>query len=145
MRLVLDTNIVIAALLWTGPPHQLFGLVTEGRADCFSSADLIAELARALQYPRLATRLSARLLTPEALVERYARLAKVVVPAEITATVAADRDDDRVLACALAAQADLVVSGDPDLLDLKSFHNIPIVNAAEALARLGVSGAGRSE
>ena len=136
MRLVLDTNIVITALLWTGAPHQLLSLITEGRASCFSSAELIGELARALQYPKFAQRISERRLTPEALVERYARLARLVVPAEISPTVLADPDDDHVLACALAAQADLIVSGDPDLLDLKSFHRIPVIVAAEALKRI---------
>jgi len=47
-----------------------------------------------------------------------------------------DPDDDAVLACALAARADLIVSGDEDLRVLAIFKNIPIVAAAEALARL---------
>lgn len=136
MRLVLDTNIVITALLWMGAPHQLFGLITEGRASCFSSEELIGELARALQYRKFERRISERRLTAKALVERYTRLANLVVPAEISPSVLADPDDDRVLACALAAQAGLIVSGDPDLLNLKLFHRIPIVNAAEALKRI---------
>ena len=83
MRLVLDTNIVIAALLWKGAPHELLSLITEGRARCFSSAELIGELARALQYPKFAQRLSKEHLDPQALVERYTRLAKLAVsPAE---------------------------------------------------------------
>jgi len=41
-----------------------------------------------------------------------------------------------VLACAVAAQADLIVSGDPDLLNLKSYQHIPIVSPVEALKRL---------
>jgi predicted nucleic acid-binding protein len=48
--------------------------------------------------------------------------------------VAGDPDDDQVLACALAAQADLVVSGDNRLRNLKSFQRIPIVSAAQAPA-----------
>jgi predicted nucleic acid-binding protein len=47
-----------------------------------------------------------------------------------------DPDDDHVLACALAAQADLIVSGDAHLLNLKNYQSIPIVAAAEALTRL---------
>lgn len=45
-------------------------------------------------------------------------------------------DDDHVLACALAAKADLIVSGDAHLLNLKTYQGVPIVSAAEALARL---------
>lgn len=136
MRLVLDTNIIIAALLWKGTPHQLLSLITEGRASCFSSAALLGELARSLQYPKFAQRIGERRLTPQALVERYTRLARLVVPADIDPTVAGDPDDDHVLACALAAQADLIVSGDSHLLNLKAYQGIPIVTAAEALSRL---------
>ena len=50
--------------------------------------------------------------------------------------VAPDPDDDTVLACALAAQADLIVSGDAHLLNLKTYHRIPIIAAAAALTRL---------
>ena len=63
-------------------------------------------------------------------------LANLVASATIQRTVLADPDDDQVLACALAAGADLIVSGDTDPLNLKSFHRIPIVAAAEALARV---------
>jgi len=136
VRLVLDTNIVIVALLWRGAPHELLGLITEGHARCFSSAELVGELARALQYPKFTQRLSEEHLDPEALVERYSRLAKQVVPANISPTVLADPDDDRVLACALAAQADLIVSGDSHLLNLKAYQRVPIVGAAEALKRI---------
>ena len=83
MRLVLDTNIVIAALLWKGAPHQMLSFIAEGRARCFSSAGLIGELARSLQYPKFAQRLSEQHLSLQALVERYARLANLVVPADI--------------------------------------------------------------
>jgi predicted nucleic acid-binding protein len=50
--------------------------------------------------------------------------------------VADDSDDDEVLACALAAQADLIISGDRHLLTLKGYQSIPIVSAAEALRLL---------
>lgn len=54
----------------------------------------------------------------------------------IPPTVVADPDDDAVLACALAAQAEAIVSGDSDLLSLKSFQGIPILTAAELLGRV---------
>jgi len=59
-----------------------------------------------------------------------------VCPASIAPVVLADPDDDHVLACALAAKADLIVSGDSDLLKLKTYRGIAIVGAAEALTRL---------
>jgi predicted nucleic acid-binding protein len=50
--------------------------------------------------------------------------------------VLADPDDDAVIACAVAAQADVIVSGDKHLLDLQQYQNIPILTAAELVQRL---------
>jgi len=55
--------------------------------------------------------------------------------------VCRDPDDDEVLALAIAAQVDLIISGDDDLLVLQAFEGIPIVNPAQALLRLGAEGA----
>ena len=49
-----------------------------------------------------------------------------------------DPDDLPVLACAVAAGVDAIITGDKDLLSLKSFEGIPIIDAAEALKRLGL-------
>ncbi|MEX2240172.1 MAG: putative toxin-antitoxin system toxin component, PIN family [Burkholderiales bacterium] len=136
MRLVLDTNVVIAALLWKGPPHEVLGSVVEGHARCYSSQALTDELARALQYAKFRQRLSEEGVSPQDLVDRYMRLAKLVVAADIGSTVTGDPDDDHVLACALAARADMIVSGDVRLLNLKAYQGMPIVSPAEALARL---------
>ncbi len=67
----------------------------------------------------------------------YAALVTIVAPATITATVIRDPADDHVLAAALGAQADLIVSGDAHLLDLARFQNIEIVTAATAVERIG--------
>ncbi|MHB1199755.1 MAG: putative toxin-antitoxin system toxin component, PIN family [Polaromonas sp.] len=54
----------------------------------------------------------------------------------MTQPICRDPDDDAVLACAKVAQANLIVSGDQDLLVLQAFEGIPIVTAAQALERL---------
>ena len=61
------------------------------------------------------------------------QLAEVIVPPPLPQPVCRDPDDDHVLACALAAQSDLIVSGDADLLNLREYQSIRIVAAAEAL------------
>ena len=136
MRLVVDTNVVIAGMLWDGRPRRLLETAVEGTIRLATSATMIEELARALAYPKLARRLSERGVSARAVVARYALIADLFAPASIPATVPSDPDDDHVLACALGAGADLIVSGDADLLNLKSFQGIPIVTAAESLRRL---------
>ena len=137
MRLVLDTNTIVSGLLWKGPPHAVLMAARE-RNDIllYSSPRLLAELANVLARKKLSTAVVASRRSPEVLLQRYLQVARVVVPAVIAPVIRTDPDDDHVLACALAAKADLIVSGDSHLLNLKTYQGIPIVNAAEALARL---------
>ena len=135
MRVVADTNTVVSGLLWTGAPRALLDAARAGRISLYTSAALLAELIDVLPRTQFAKRLSASKMSVERLVRRYARLAQRVVAADI-GRVASDPDDDAVLACALAAGADLIISGDKRLRNLKTYHGIPIVNAAEALTRL---------
>lgn len=67
----------------------------------------------------------------------YAELATVVEPAQIAPTITADAEDDQVLACALSAQADVIVSGDKHLHSLGgSYQGIRIVRPAEAVTMM---------
>jgi len=133
VRLVLDTNVVVAGLLYKGPPNRLLDTVIGGQVQGYSSEILIIELRRVLQYSKFAPRLAALGVRTEALVERYVHLVEMVDPPPISGVVAADPDDDHVIACAVAAKATLIVSGDQDLLDLKGFRDISIVNPVEAM------------
>jgi putative PIN family toxin of toxin-antitoxin system len=65
------------------------------------------------------------------------RLAEIVDPPPLTVPVSRDPDDDAVLALAGAAQADLIVSGDGDLLVLGAYAGIRIVSPGQALAITG--------
>lgn len=134
MRVVLDTNTVVSGLLWGGPPRHLIDAGRTSQIDLHTSTVLLAELAEVIAREKFAMRIRAAGLSPAALVADYARLARIVSPAQITPAVAGDPDDDQVLACAIAAQADLVVSGDNRVRNLKSFQRVPIVSAAQALA-----------
>jgi len=136
VRVVLDTNAVVSALLWGGIPDQLLTAATEGRIELYTSEPLLAELTEVLPRPKFAQRIQKAGRTVGQLVEQYRGLAEVVEPAAITSGTLADPDDDHVLACALAARVDLIVSGDAHLLNLKAYQRIPIVTVAEALTRL---------
>lgn len=135
MKLVSDTNVVVSGLLWLGHSGRLLEAAANGRLTLYTSPTLVEELRNTLQYARLASRVERSGLTPDELIGRYANIAIVVDPASVP-LVARDPDDDHVLACALAAQADLIVSGDKDLLVLNAYQDIPIVTAAEAMRRI---------
>ncbi|MFN7572112.1 MAG: putative toxin-antitoxin system toxin component, PIN family [Betaproteobacteria bacterium] len=138
MRLVIDTNVVVSAQVWGGAPRRLLELAADGVLSLFTSAPLLDELTRVLAYPKVLATLQARGFSLDDLVLGYAELANVVAPAAIEATIVADPTDDDVLAAAVAAQADPIVSGDKrHLLALGSFRGIPTGSVADALRRIG--------
>lgn len=97
---------------------------------------MLEELAAVLARPKFTQKLSAAQRTVAQLVEQYRGLVDVVDVDAIVPTVSQDRDDDQVLAAAVASGADLIVSGDVDLLSLGSYRGIGIVSATECLRRL---------
>jgi putative PIN family toxin of toxin-antitoxin system len=134
MRLVLDTNIVISGLLWNGPPRSLLDAAIGGTVDIYTSAVLAMELREALAYAKFAKRITANADSVDRCIGRFMAIANLTAAAMIEGTGSADPDDEHVIACALSAQADLIVSGDAHLLDLKSYRRIRIVTATAALA-----------
>jgi putative PIN family toxin of toxin-antitoxin system len=134
LKLVLDTNTVVSGLFWRNAPRLLMDAATEGRIELATSTVLIDELAEVIARAKFSRKLVEQNVTVRVLLNRYARLATRVTPASIRRTVLDDADDYHVLACPLAANADLIVSGDAHLLNLKRYHGMPILAAGEALA-----------
>jgi putative PIN family toxin of toxin-antitoxin system len=136
MRLVIDTNVVASGLLWDGTPARIIDAAQAGVIEIYTSRVLLTELTRILKREKFAKAVAASGLDIEGLVLGYAELASIVEPLPISPTIIADPDDDHVLACALAAQAELIVSGDKHLLDLEVFQNIEINTAAKSMERI---------
>ena len=140
MKLVVDTNILISGSLWGGPPARLVSGGLAGQFQMFLSLPMLLELRETLQRSRFAHRLVGKGETPETLAQRFRAACQEAAPARITPpTALRDPDDVQVLSCAVGAEADAIVTGDKDLLTLKAFEGIPIIDAAEALKRLGIS------
>jgi putative PIN family toxin of toxin-antitoxin system len=135
LRVVLDTNVVISGLLWLGSPRRVLDLARQNRIQLFTSLTLIAELDAVLRRSKFAQRLGAVGVSPATLIVGYASLAHVLQsPSPLPQRICRDPADDHVLACARAARAELIVSGDNDLLAIKRFLGIAISHAADALA-----------
>ncbi len=138
MRLVLDTNVAISGLLWHGTPGKLIDAAYAAIVTLHTSAPLLAELHDVICRDKFTRALAARGLSAAEIFEGYAALAVVGVPAVIQPTIMDDPEDDAVLACAVGAGADRIVSGDPHLLRLGRFRNVPIITPALAIEQLGI-------
>lgn len=134
MRLVLDTNVLVSAFLWRGAPNQLIERASEGEVQLFTSRALLDELSEVLKRRKFARAVSVTGLTATELLGFYRKLANRVTARQLARQISRDRDDDAVFACALAAKAYLIVSGDADLLTLGEYRGIRIASPAAALA-----------
>jgi len=112
VRIVADTNTVVSGLLWQGAPRRLIDACRRRKLTLITTPVLLAELAEVLAREKFAARILAAGLSPKALVEDYAELVQVITADALPAPVSRDPDDDEVLACAIAARVDAIVSVD---------------------------------
>jgi uncharacterized protein len=123
----------MAGFLWPGICTRFFDLANSGQIHCLTSTDLIVEIDDVLHREQHAHHVSRTGLTAKQLVANYRRFAQVVPAKKFTVQICRDADDDAVLACALTAQAELIVTGDKDLRVLHPWRGIHILNPPEAL------------
>ena len=135
MRVVLDTNVVVSALLWGGTPERLIELAGKGSLECLTSEALLAELTGILGRAKFAAKLRLKNLSTAEIVARYREIAETVEAAPIEEEALRDPDDAALLACALAARADAIISGDADLHALGTYRGIPVLSPADCLKR----------
>jgi putative PIN family toxin of toxin-antitoxin system len=136
LRLVLDTNTALSGLIWGGFPGRLIDAAVSGQVQLISSVPLLSELGGVLGRPKFLQSVLKQGFSVSDLFDGYSALVECVLPAELEGPISRDPDDDQVLAAAIGGRADLIVSGDDDLLSLVEVLGIPIVSARDAVHRL---------
>ena len=135
MRVVLDTNVLIGAVITKGtPPDRLYQAWLRGEIELVTSIPQIAEMADVLVRPRLQRFLDAN--EANAIVANIGTRALILddLPA---VNLSPDPTDNAILATAIAGKADLIVSGDKKhMLALGTVEGIPVVTARESLDRM---------
>jgi len=128
-RVVFDTNVFLSAFIFGGKPEEAFQAVRRRRCLLVVSPPILAKVARILKdkFEWVDREI-------EEAVRTIGRTAELVKPNE-KFNVLEDDADNRILECAAAGKAELIVSGDRHLLSLREFRGIPILRAAEFLSR----------
>ena len=127
MRIILDTNVVISGIFFAGPPYQILKAWREGKLHLLISEEILAEYRRvgetlALQFPSID-------LLP--ILDMLRANAEVISVKCLPEPVCDDPDDDKFLACALAGECKLIVSGDKHLLKVSGFRSIKVLKPRE--------------
>ncbi len=138
MRVVLDTNVLLSALLSpTSPPAQILSLWRSRKLDLLTAGEQLAELARATRYPRIRARLHPSVAGR--LINRLRDLA-IVVDRLPRIDRTSDPDDNYLLAMAEAGEAQFLITGDKPLLGLKRHKATRIVTPVTLVELLKLRG-----
>jgi putative PIN family toxin of toxin-antitoxin system len=122
VRVVLDTNVLISAIAFGGIPRRILESVLSGTIELCTSEALVEELRGVLQRPKFG--LSPQLV--QTIISELTAVASWVVPEKRHSLIDVDPADNEVLDCAVAAEADYIVSGDAHLLRLEKCETVQI-------------------
>ena len=127
MRIVLDTNVLMSGIFFGGVPGRILAAWREGRFELVVSPDIADE------YVQVGGRLAQRFagIDVQGILDLIVRNAEIVPSTALPEPVCDDPDDDKFLACALAARVDLIVSGDKKLLAVSGYEDVAVVTPRE--------------
>lgn len=138
LRAVVDTNLIVSGIFGKDSlSARLMDLWITQKFDLATSTEILQEIGRVLQYPRIRERFG----TNEETVRRFFRLVfrKGIVTKGLYQIdrITDDPSDNMFLACALESEADFIVSRDPHLRNLKQYHGVKIVDVKTFLEAVG--------
>ncbi len=128
-RIVVDTNVMVSALLFGGNPREVLLQAIRGEIGLGMSPAMLYELQGVLSRKKFG--LAEQLV--ETVMNEVTGLSDMVFPRRSVSVIERDPDDNMVLECALEYRAQAIISGDEHLLALAAFENIPILTPAQYL------------
>lgn len=136
MRAVIDTGVLVSALIKRrGRTGAALEAILDDRFTPNYSTDMLIEVIDVLGREKFSTKYHIQADDITALINLIRLRGKLVIPT-IMVNACRDPKDNKFLEAALAGEADCIVSGDSDLLDLGSFKEIPILRPAEFVTRI---------
>ncbi|MFQ6072670.1 MAG: putative toxin-antitoxin system toxin component, PIN family [Methanosarcinales archaeon] len=130
MRVVLDTNIKVSAIGWKGNPRKILQLGIDGKITLLESLETLNELQEVLYRDKFDFIPSDKKLS---ILRILVELSEIIKPEIKLEVIKDDPDDNKFLECAIAGNANYLISGDKHLLKLKYFRGIKILSAKEFL------------
>jgi len=133
MKIVIDTNVLISALLFGGTPGRLIPLWKKGRVNPQASKEMIDEYIKVLAYPKF--KLSETEIT-YLLRGEILPYFDIVVSGSGKVLIKDDPSDDKFIYCAESGNVECIITGDHHLLKLKAHGNIKILTPLQFLQKL---------
>lgn len=134
IRVVLDTNIIVSALLFKGELSKIVDLWKKGKIIPSISRETFEELKDVLEYPKFSlSNIELKTLVEEEILPFF----EVVEIKDKVSGICRDPHDDKFISCAISSSADFIVSGDKDLCRLGKFKSIRIMNVKDFMKMFG--------
>lgn len=134
VKVVLDTNIYISAILFGRKPEEIRKLSQEGKIELLVSEAIIAEVAEVLRK-----KFDWESWQISQVIDEIRETAILVIPRQTLSVIKKDEDDNRILECAVEGKAHYIISGDKrHLLPLKEYQGINILSPAEFLRKMKI-------
>lgn len=127
LKVVVDTNVLVSAAIVQGRQFEILKLVKLGKIKLIISPNILKEFEEVISRKKFGFSKEQVSLAINQILE----IAEIVIPLQKISIVKDDPDDNIILECALESNANIIISGDTHLLDLKEYKDIQIVNAAE--------------
>ena len=127
MKIVADTNIFISSFFWDGTPRKVMERIIDGKDKLFVCKEILQEVASVMARPKF--NVSSEYIIR--FINSIEDVANYVAITGIVEQICRDSEDNKILECALLANADYIITGDADLLILKEFQGIKIITANE--------------
>ena len=123
MKVILDTNVLISGVFYSGPPYQILEAWREGKIQLAVSPEILEE------YQRVGEILAADhpMIDLRPFFEYLIRDVEIYSAPLLSEPVCEDRDDDKFIACALSSGSSIIVSGDKHLLKATGYRGIEVM------------------
>lgn len=132
-RVVLDTNVLISGILFGGKPREVLELVIQGKIKAYLSPEILNEFKEVLGRPKFGLSREECFAISREVEDAFS----LVYPQIIIDRIQDDPDDNAILECALAAEAEYIISGDPHLLNLGTIEEIKIFSPSRFISLFG--------
>jgi len=123
MKVILDTNVFISGIFFSGPPYKLLEGWRDGKIKLVMSPEILKE------YQEVALRISQQFQDIDigSIIELVAIEGAIISSPPLKKQVCRDKGDDKFIACALASRTKIIISGDKDLIDISGYRGIEVI------------------
>ena len=127
MRIVLDTNVFISGIFFSGPPSKILKAWKDNKIQIVLSKEILTE------YQRVAEELSAKYSEIDIfpIIDLLTVYGEVVPTKDLSVSICEDPDDNKFIECAISSNCKLIVSGDKHLLNISGFQEIEVLKPRE--------------